>query len=121
MNVKQIDYNSGYEQNSNASISSSNEAPAPRSNIICRYYAAGYCSRGDKCYYSHDADAAQQVKGSRTEMRRPAKSKSPRVSANGLAPVNGNHNNNSSGISSQSTNQQTSKLHSIFAYQNSSY
>lgn len=109
LNVKQIDYNSGYEQNSNASISSSNEAPAPRSNIICRYYAAGYCSRGDKCYYSHDADAAQQVKGSRPEMRRPAKSKSPRVSANGLPPVNGNHNN-SGGTSAQSTNQQTAPI-----------
>jgi hypothetical protein len=30
---------------------------SPRSNVICRYYASGYCSRGDKCFYSHDVDA----------------------------------------------------------------
>ena len=31
------------------------EATSPtRSNVVCRYYASGYCSRGDKCFYSHD-------------------------------------------------------------------
>jgi len=30
------------------------DASSPRSNVLCRYYASGYCSRGDKCFYSHD-------------------------------------------------------------------
>jgi hypothetical protein len=34
---------------------------SPRSNVICRYYAGGYCSRGDKCFYSHDIDTAEQA------------------------------------------------------------
>src|SRR4051794_19644085 len=33
---------------------SSPDDSSPRSSVICRYYAGGYCSRGDKCFYSHD-------------------------------------------------------------------
>lgn len=58
---------------------SSNEEPlvSPRSNVICRYYAAGYCSRGDKCYYSHDVSTAdaQDVKKDGKTNRSPSKGK----------------------------------------------
>lgn len=27
-----------------------------KSKIPCRYFASGFCSRGDKCFYSHDID-----------------------------------------------------------------
>ncbi len=36
--------------------SQSPNATSPRSNVICRYFQSGYCSRGDKCFYSHDVE-----------------------------------------------------------------
>jgi hypothetical protein len=33
------------------------ETVSPRSSTPCRYYKAGYCSRGDKCFFAHDPDA----------------------------------------------------------------
>jgi len=38
------------------------EGHGAKSAVVCRYYAAGYCSRGEKCFYSHDLDAQQQTK-----------------------------------------------------------
>lgn len=101
MKIKQIEPSIFGSFDSNGNSHNSNighEANATRSNIICRYYAAGYCSRGEKCYYSHDIDASQQGKiPNKPDVKRtPNKSKSPRVSANGLTPVNVPHGGTSS-------------------------
>jgi len=42
------------------------------STTICRYYAAGYCSRGEKCFYSHDVEP--QVKKGKESNRKGGKS-----------------------------------------------
>jgi len=96
MKIKQIEPSMFGSFDSNGNNAHNNnighEANATRSNIICRYYAAGYCSRGEKCYYSHDIDASQQGKIPKPDVKRtPNKSKSPRVSANGLTQVNVPH------------------------------
>jgi len=95
MKIKQIDNSMfGFDSNGNNAHNNNigHEANATRSNIICRYYAAGYCSRGEKCYYSHDIDASQQGKIQKPDVKRTPnnnnKTKSPRVSANGLTPIN---------------------------------
>jgi len=34
-------------------------------NVICRYYASGYCSRGEKCFFSHDTE--QNIQGVKSD------------------------------------------------------
>jgi len=47
--------NSSNSDNGNSIVSSSSVSlpVSPRPNVVCRYFASGYCSRGDKCFYSH--------------------------------------------------------------------
>jgi hypothetical protein len=46
---------------SNEVLAESEDSTSPRSTVVCRYYASGYCSRGDKCFYSHDLNQKHAV------------------------------------------------------------
>eukprot|EP01114_Cavostelium_apophysatum_P013857 TRINITY_DN3450_c0_g1_i1.p1 TRINITY_DN3450_c0_g1~~TRINITY_DN3450_c0_g1_i1.p1 ORF type:complete len:802 (+),score=223.99 TRINITY_DN3450_c0_g1_i1:279-2684(+) len=114
--IKQIDpypyFENGHNRNDShqqginhqQNMEQSGQNNGARSNVVCRYYTAGYCSRGEKCYYSHDAAQApteQQTKQKEGKSRGKA-SKSPRVSVNNITPVNpaGNSSSPSAAISS---------------------
>ncbi|PRP73515.1 hypothetical protein PROFUN_02524 [Planoprotostelium fungivorum] len=42
-----------------------NDSENPAGKTPCRYYASGFCSRGDKCFYSHDVPQKSKEKGAR--------------------------------------------------------
>lgn len=50
-----------------AMTSGSSSSTSP-SLPICRYYAQGFCSRGDRCNFSHD-DQSQQVDSNRANRK----------------------------------------------------
>lgn len=74
----------------NTSNGENPEGHGAKSAVVCRYYAAGYCSRGEKCFYSHDLDAQQQTKAESngaSKSRTPTKQKHGRNSQPAATPV----------------------------------
>jgi hypothetical protein len=53
-----------------------------RSNTVCRYYAQGRCTRGNKCFFKHESHQTEQRTShrSRSRERQPPSSR-PRISA----------------------------------------
>lgn len=53
----------------------SEEEEEDRPTQICRYFAAGFCSRGDKCFYSHDIESQDKNKNGKTPDSKKSKAK----------------------------------------------
>lgn len=49
---------------SSGSSNPESEDPTDESKVVCRFFASGYCSRGDKCFYSHDMNETSSVTSS---------------------------------------------------------
>lgn len=57
----------------------------PRNAVACRYYAAGYCSRGDKCFYAHVTPNGQAAPAEEEKREKRKPKGFARASPNGRA------------------------------------
>lgn len=81
---------------SNGNQSESSEEHELNRSQPCRYYAAGYCSRGEKCFYSHEGEVQQD----KSKKEKKSKNKGFRNQPKATTTPNGQSKNLSSSSSS---------------------